>query len=438
MKSDHTHIHEIILFTGLLVSILALPFSILLCHLGILIILLNWIAQRNWSKKWETLKKTPTVIFFVLYFTWLVIGTFYSEELANAWFNVEKKFTFAVVPVVLATSTLSEKNKNLLYQAFVLCCGIGVLICLGSAIQRVYINSDLTALNFGATQPALLLINPLFSQDWQHFSYVALASGIGIHPTYFAIYIIFCICIVVLQYNTGKFNGYTTIALIGFFILFLALLSTRITFMVILIIALVGLIRASKKVTQTSIKKLAIGGTFVFLFLVLTALNPISLYREFQEINATNFDIRKNTEYTNSTEIRLSLWWAGLKTVLQSNPIVGSGSGDTQLEMNKTLKAYSISNSLNSHDPHNQFINTFISTGLIGLILLLGCYLYPVRQAWLQKNFLQLSFIGLVLLVSLTESFLESQKGIVFFVIFQSLALTGSQLPHTGPKIAVL
>ncbi|MEQ9415048.1 MAG: O-antigen ligase family protein, partial [Cyclobacteriaceae bacterium] len=289
---------------------------------------------------------------------------------------------------------------------------------------------------FGTTQPELLLINPLFTNGWHHFSYVALASGIDIHPTYFAVYIIFCICIVVAQYYAARLNGYASIALIGFFVLFLALLSTKIILIIILAIGIITVIKSIKMISQTDIKKLAVGSIFIFLFLVLSALNPISLYREFQEINSANFQIRENTDYTNSTEIRLSLWWAGFKTVLQSNPIIGSGSGDTHLEMNRTLKAHNISNVLNSNDPHNQFLNTFISTGLIGLLLLLGCYFYPVRHAWLQENFLQLSFIGLVLLASLTESFLESQKGIAFFVLFQSLSLTRRKFPDS--KIAAL
>ena len=436
MKSDRLNIHETILFIGLMIAVLAIPFSIQLCHFGILIIVLNWIVQGNWKEKWNLIQQTPQVVFFALYFSWIVFGTFYSEDFANAWLNVEKKFTFAVLPIVLATSTVSDKNKTFLYQAFVFCCGVGAVICLGSAVYRIYINSDLTFLNFGITQPGLLLSNPLFTNNWQQLSYVALASGIGIHPTYFSVYLIFCICIVVSQYYARILNGYVSLALILFFTLFLALLSSRIILMVILTFALFGLAKAIVNISPISFKKVAIVGTFISLFLILSALNPISLYRDFQEIKSTNFRIRENSMYTNSTEIRLSLWWAGLKTSLRTNSIIGSGSGDTNLEMGETLANHNISNSLNTSDPHHQFINTFIANGLIGLILLLCCYLYPVKQAWLQGNTLQLSFIGLVVLASLTESFLESQKGIVFFVLFQSLALRPAQFSAVDYKIA--
>ncbi|HAQ38240.1 MAG TPA: hypothetical protein DCQ58_06990 [Saprospirales bacterium] len=419
MGFDRLNIHEKVLIGGLTLSIIALPFSISICHIGLIVIAINWVIEGNWFIKWKLASQNYLVIFFAMYFCWLAVGVSYSDNIENAWFNVEKKFSFVLVPIVLVTSGLSAKHKHMLLMTFILTCFVGTLICFGSAIHRIYYNSQLFTLNFGAIQPELLLSNPLFSNNWQHFSYVALASGIGIHPTYLSIYLIFCICLLIAQLINKTLNKYLIISMITYFTIFLALLSTKIVVLAILLVCTAIILMSLINSSIMRAKKTIITISFVFLFMALTALNPISLYRDFQEINSTHLIVEKNATYSNSTEIRFTLWWAGLKTAWTTNPIIGSGTGDTLLEISETLKTNNISNILNTSDPHNQFIYTYISTGLIGLILLLGCLLSPLRYAWKAKNLLHIVFIALVLLASSTESFLESQKGIMFFVLFQ-------------------
>jgi O-antigen ligase len=120
---------------------------------------------------------------------------------------------------------------------------------------------------------------------------------------------------------------------------------------------------------------LAVGTGLIALFISLSALNPVSLYREFQELRTTPIQIDKNTTYSNSTDVRLSLWWLGVKTATDSNLFFGLGTSSTERAMAETANNYQISNVLNSNDPHNQYLNTYISLGLIGLLLLLSCYL---------------------------------------------------------------
>ncbi|MEQ8423352.1 MAG: O-antigen ligase family protein, partial [Cyclobacteriaceae bacterium] len=243
------------------------------------------------------------------------------------------------------------------------------------------------------------------------------------HPTYFSVYIIFCITILIIGYRNHFLNRRLSLCLVVYFTAFLALLSTRITIVAILIASVFGLVYFLSKISANNIKKFAFAATLIILFVFLSALNPISLYRDFQEIRHSTYQIEPNTIHSNSTTIRLSLWWTGLVTASHVNSLVGAGTGDTQNEIQGTARTLSIQNILNSDDPHNQYLHTYISLGAIGIILLLGCYLIPIRKAINSQNILHILFIGLVTMVSFTESFLEAQKGIVFFVLFQSLFL---------------
>ncbi len=416
-----TQIHEKILFAGLFISTLTLPFSISICHLGILIILLNWIAEGQWKEKFVVIKQNPISLIFLIFLSWHFTGLIYTEDITNGWFNIEKKFSFSILPLVMATSSISDKNRTILLKAFVLCCFVGTLFCLGRSFYRMIYQVEIDQTNFGAIQPELLLTNPLFTNHWQQFSYITLASAIKIHPTYFSIYIIFCLSILITSYWKDLINRKLSIFLIIYFTAFIALLSTRITIAVVVISSLVGLVYFLSKTSTTSFKKLSLGATLIILFLFLSALNPISLYRDFQEIRQTKYEVIPNSLHTNSTTVRLSLWWTGLVTASHVNLIVGSGTGDTSNEMQKTAQFYNVTNILNSTDPHNQYLYTFISLGIIGTTLLIVCFLFPIRKAMKSNDLLHISFMVLILIVSFTESFLESQKGIVFFVLFQSL-----------------
>ena len=64
---------------------------------------------------------------------------------------------------------------------------------------------------------------------------------------------------------------------------------------------------------------------------------------------------------------------------------------------------------------------TQIALGFVGLMVLLIFFYLPAWEAYRFKDFFYLGFISLFTLVCTTESAMESQKGVVFFAIFNSL-----------------
>ena len=72
---------------------------------------------------------------------------------------------------------------------------------------------------------------------------------------------------------------------------------------------------------------------------------------------------------------------------------------------------------------HNQFSDTIIAVGVMGLILLITFFIYPIFL-WIKNKNFDIVFFSLLLIVafnSLFESVLERQMGIMFFVFFYFL-----------------
>ena len=76
----------------------------------------------------------------------------------------------------------------------------------------------------------------------------------------------------------------------------------------------------------------------------------------------------------------------------------------------------------NEHlNAHNQYLQTFITLGIGGVIGLLVMLLYPLSHAISNRNLLYAGFIFIFILNIFVESMLETQAGNLFFAFFNAL-----------------
>ena len=75
----------------------------------------------------------------------------------------------------------------------------------------------------------------------------------------------------------------------------------------------------------------------------------------------------------NSVSFRLLEWRASLSTVAKS-PILGTGTGDGQAALHDYYSTYNTSTTGLTYNAHNQYLQTTIELGLVGLLLLLICH----------------------------------------------------------------
>jgi O-antigen ligase len=426
MNSGYTIYRPVVQYyvaiTSLCLASITLPFSTGACHAAIVIYLLNWAFEGNWSEKFSVIKSNVLIILIVVLFAMELFGAFYTDAAGVA--GIEKKVFFVLLPVALATSQtkLTMKNIYQILYCFVGSCLIGTIICLANASYQItlltegrplailsYLDaSDYRSLNTDATD------------GWLSYSYVSLASGIGIHPTFFSLYLAFAITFLLFrQEDTHAWVRTVSWLLIGYFSFFIVLLSSRIIIVGMLFIFVIAIFQALRS-KNTWVKALRLS-VIVSLSGSLLYLNPVSRYRNLQEIPFASLHIQSNSNYINSTEIRASLWWLGLKASERVNLIWGTGTDDVYDAMKQVSEDYQVTNSLESYDPHNQFLFTLIGSGIIGLVLLVALMAFSFFNAIVSHDYLYATFIFLFVLLCITETALQLQKGIVFFAIFFSL-----------------
>lgn len=167
---------------------------------------------------------------------------------------------------------------------------------------------------------------------------------------------------------------------------------------VIIILVAIQLIR------QTSLKKLALVATVSILLLgmSLTAFSNKLTLRYQQTVAEYNHMAHKNMD--TSIGIRLQLWQRGLSYIKQG-PIWGTGTQQYLANLQQDKAAGLISATaapLGDAHFHNQFIDTLVRTGGVGLTILLVWMFIPAWSLHKQKHYQQRNWAlacGIVMLI---------------------------------------
>ena len=423
MSERKTIVHKTIMIAALAFSVAALPFSIKACHAAIIILLVSWLFEGGWRSKLRTIRQSVLLQAIIALFLFQLTGLAFSDDVHSGWFSIEKKIFFLLVPVAMATTgiRLSTKEVKGIVTVFILACLAGTLLCISQAWDqtRMFLAGQ-GHINPYLASSSYFDLNPTRSDAWLFFSYVSLSEGIGIHPAYLSLFLAFSILFLFYQLPLLK-SGFVRTAifvLIFYFAIFIVFLSSRIILLGLSVVFVVVFIR-SIKTNQRSTAFVVTLVSLVFGFLIF--LNPVSRYRSLQEINSSTFEIAPHHQYTTAAQIRASLWWLAVKSVTTSNAFVGTGTGNVERAMAEQGKQYTISNTIHSFDPHNQFLYTLLANGFPGVFLLFLCLGLPAVLAWIKRDYLLLGFLFLFSSLCLTESALELQKGIVFYSLFSAL-----------------
>jgi O-antigen ligase len=428
MTWPHSIWHQKIHLASLAMLILLLPFSIPLSNACLLVLFINAFAYKAFFA--TRVNRFPVLWALAGLFIWLAIGMIYSADQPAGWLILEKKMSFLILPVVLMVMpTLTQTELKRLFQLFIVACITGTLICVFIAGYKWFMSAGEGVINFN--RPTLEFyrsLNPLASDDWMYFSYIELASGIGAHPTYFGMYLAFCLVLLYFFYAPGFTRSspakkFLLTVLIVYLLVFILFLSSRIVTWVILILGLLAVIDVLKKRGGITYQHMAACLSLPVLLFGIVYINPVSRYRHLQE-----FTINIRTDKMYSLSHRLAQWQLGWESIATSSGWIGTGTGDadyvlqagaTKLKMPVTY----------GYDPHNQFMIEILRSGWIGALLLVICLVWPACRFIRSKNYIGISFIALVGFTSFTESILEQQKGIVFFALFFSLLVSQSYKP---------
>ena len=80
---------------------------------------------------------------------------------------------------------------------------------------------------------------------------------------------------------------------------------------------------------------------------------------------------------------------------------------------------------------HNQYIQIFAELGFFGLLLILAMLYITIKNAFRNKDFIQIAFAVLMISLFMTESFLWRQRGITFFILMYCIFNSNIRLKKT-------
>lgn len=130
---------------------------------------------------------------------------------------------------------------------------------------------------------------------------------------------------------------------------------------------------------------------------------------------------RNNNPNGGSLSQRIEYTRASLH-LIRKHPIFGVGTGDlpdayTQAyhELNSPLKERY------RHRAHNQYLSITVGFGLLGLALFLIVLFYPYLSSKKNRSYLYTIFLVILLISMLPEDTIESQAGVTWFALFNSL-----------------
>lgn len=402
MAFDSNVLKKVNYFLILAIAV-TLPFGFLLKinNLFSILLLVAWLFQFriSWSNK--------LMYVFVAFYLLHVIGISFSSNVNQAFFELEKKISFLIFPIVLSgIPNIGKKQFNYILIGFALSCFFASVICISYAFYQ-YIATGTR----------------------EYFFYYPLTDIIGTHPIYLAMYVCFDIFILVHlylveDYEQTRIRQLLFAAVIGFFIIILFLLSARAEIAAFSIIALAAIFLYFFKRKELW-KGLGIMTLLLVVFAGLIYFIPNNLERFKEAINYKGeYSINKQW---GGRALRLLKWDCSLD-VIKGNFLFGVGTGDAQDELQKCYQSKNYFPLLHWEDmkynAHNQYLQSALDLGLIGLSLFLLCLFVPAYWALKSGNCLFLSFIALFAICCITESMLEVNKGIVFFTFFTSLFMS--------------
>src|ERR1035437_6037118 len=112
--------HKNIFVFGLVLVAIGIPISRFLVTVAQLILLVNWLVERNFLTKWHTIKKSKAFWAFTGIFLFYVIGLLWTEDYTYATKDIRIKLPMLWLPVLFFTSpSLSKKEYHGILHFFV-------------------------------------------------------------------------------------------------------------------------------------------------------------------------------------------------------------------------------------------------------------------------------------------------------------------------------
>ena len=363
--------------------------------------LLEWISKFNLIKELFTRKILlifPPVVYFVLHGVYFILNP--------EWYYLEKRLMFFLIPLLglpIFTSDYLFENIRSIFKAFIL--GI-FLICIFQFSRASWESIEITN--------GVLKFNPVVNEEVSRFHWDMLSTFE--HPTYLTIKVLW---VMSLLYSAGQFLN-IKVSLRIFFILLLSVfiffLSSRAGIILTAILFIYFTYDYLKTIRKTLLLLIMIP-VAVFVIIQVNSLNK-RLNHKLEEIVERSSIEKAGFK---GLDPRTKSWFSAIN-LIKEKPVFGVGLNATNILAEEySRQGYKTEAELRLN-AHNQFLETQLTFGIPGTIILLWMLLTPlIRRKEMWNPELVIPFLIIISVSMIFESILVRQWGIMFFVLFYCL-----------------
>ncbi len=358
---------------AILVFVFAIPISqFLTIRLLLLILLLSFFVNWGWRK---TLKIGWDI--FLSFFV-AITGLYYSEDFESGLRVLETSFSLFSIPFVFSSiRPLEEAKLFKLLWAFVLGLFVACVICLISASLSFHQTSDISS-----------------------FFFYQFTDTLDFQPTYFAYYLVFAITFSLYHLTNLKSANPLWAVAILILSLFVVLLLTagRTSFISLLLVFSFFVLRFFlEHRTRTQII------SFCLILMMIGCMFATTFYEQ-----------GSRTLTLNDSWDRYDLWKSAISA--NENILFGVGTGDYKVVLNEYFRSHNMDKyAVDSLNSHNQFIHTYLSNGILGLVAFIFLLARPLYLSFRSGFTLGILVFFPFILYGMTEVFLGRYQGVVFF-----------------------
>lgn len=366
-----------------------------------------------WPKDWLKGLKSPiwwaTLAFFLVY----VVSLYWSEDTAYGARKLETKMSLAFIPLFFMSSIryISTKSKFNVAKCFVLGNVAVITTAFGIAIWDTIQSGSSKVLTPSGLSSVSRFTYETLSAPFMHPGYLATYVGLGLLVTVYFL----------LKPETKKKWLWGLVAAYLFF--GMIMLQGRVNLLALLMT--VGGATFIYVLKTKKYKLLLVPVVPMVLVAVFALFGPKNLKERYLQFPDFEYDISGN-EF-NSATYRLAEWHCA-NQLIGDNFWLGVGVGDAMNELLNYYEKEAFHEGLkNRYNAHNQYIETWVATGFLGVFVLLLMLTVLGVKALKSKKYWLLACLVFFALCMLTESMFERASAVILFVTFFPFFLDGRE-----------
>jgi|26BtaG_2_1085354.scaffolds.fasta_scaffold01071_3 O-antigen ligase len=404
-KNKKTAVLNLLLF----IVGLSIPFSYAFNSIAIGSLFLYsfiWFEKGNYSFSWVT-NRFQIHLLFLIYFSLQFIGVFYSENLSLGFSFLIQNIVFLILPL-----TFINLSKILDYEKVKF--GIyGMVIGVHIILFSIHINIlfQIFSQNLGFESLIYYFVRLNFVQ----------AGLVEIHPPYFGLMVVFSLLVILNTtfYKDITLNGIVKYSLSTYLLVSLYGISSFMSIVLVFLLFIIYLFfLVKKKKTKVLISILL---SILIVIITIGTLKNTNLINKFPGeslLGRIEWSFVKGKGDTSRPEN-----WRSVLIVVKEHPLIGVGTygGLNYLQENRNKTSESFKN---GHNAHNQYLETLLRHGIIGLFVYLFIIYKLILSAIKSRNFIFCGFVFIFIVASITESYLVRQIGLTFFTFYALLFST--------------